>query len=61
MSNTDGKPRPATFQLNPEQIAWVEREAKRLEVETGGIVVSRSAVVRRALDEVRKKRQGEGQ
>jgi len=58
MSNTDGKPRQATFTLNPDQIDWVEREARRLEVETGGIVVSRSAVVRRALDEVRKRQDG---
>lgn len=57
MSNTDNRPRPATFTLNRDQLDFIESETKRLERATGGIVVSRSAVVRRALDEARK-RQG---
>lgn len=58
MSN-EYKPRPATFSLNREQLDYIESEAKRLEAETGGITVSRSAVVRRCLDAARK-RQDDG-
>lgn len=61
MSHSDGRTKPATFTLNPEQIEWVDAEAKRLEAETGGVVVvSRSAIVRRALDEARKRQDGNG-
>lgn len=58
MSRNETK--PVTFVLSTEQLAWVEAEAERVGAEAGGGAhISKSAIVRRALDEARK-RQGGG-
>jgi hypothetical protein len=50
-TNETNQRRCVTLAIRTDQLAWIDAEAKRIEIETGGVHVSRSAIVRRVLDE----------
>jgi hypothetical protein len=47
-----------TFTIGSDQLDWVDAEAERIKRETRGVHVSRSAIVRRAIDDARGHKDG---
>lgn len=53
--NETNPPRNVTVTVRADQLDWVDGEAERLEAATHGVHVSRSAIVRRVIDEARER------